>query len=312
MIREDEPPRPSDRISTLGTAATTISTHRKTDPAKLSRLLRTISDWIVMNALEKDRPPLSDGRRFRAGHPAASCRRARARWPARQVVSGAKFVRRFRAPLAIAAGFAMLLIVITFGAVRAYYREAKLNSDLEIATRQAESDAKRAKASFEMAREAVKNYYTTVATDPRLKPHDLEKLRRDLLESANEYYEKMTKQDADDPKLAARAPVGALIACGDVESEIGNWSDAEAAYNRAFAAATRLAQVNGADVEDQAERARVENNLGRCYLYTGRTEEAEAAYKQARAIWETLVENHPGARISGWACGQLQRVGQRL
>ena len=55
MIREDEPPRPSTRVSTLGETATTISTHRKTDPAKLSRALRRELDWIVMKALEKDR-----------------------------------------------------------------------------------------------------------------------------------------------------------------------------------------------------------------------------------------------------------------
>ena len=55
MIREDEPPRPSARISTLAAAATTISAHRQTDPVKLSRLLRRELDWIVMKALEKDR-----------------------------------------------------------------------------------------------------------------------------------------------------------------------------------------------------------------------------------------------------------------
>ena len=55
MIREDDPPQPSDRISTLGEAAATISTHRKTEPAKLSGLLRRDLDWIVMKALEKDR-----------------------------------------------------------------------------------------------------------------------------------------------------------------------------------------------------------------------------------------------------------------
>jgi WD40 repeat protein len=55
MIREEEPPRPSARVSTLGTAATTISANRKTDPAKLSQLLRRDLDWIVMKALAKDR-----------------------------------------------------------------------------------------------------------------------------------------------------------------------------------------------------------------------------------------------------------------
>jgi serine/threonine protein kinase len=55
VIREEEPPRPSTRITTLGEAATTVSTHRRTEPAKLSSLLRGELDWIVMKALEKDR-----------------------------------------------------------------------------------------------------------------------------------------------------------------------------------------------------------------------------------------------------------------
>jgi WD40 repeat protein/serine/threonine protein kinase/Flp pilus assembly protein TadD len=55
MIREDEPPRPSTRINTLGDSATAVSAHRKTDPVKLSRLLRHELDWIVMKALHKDR-----------------------------------------------------------------------------------------------------------------------------------------------------------------------------------------------------------------------------------------------------------------
>jgi tetratricopeptide (TPR) repeat protein len=55
IIREEEPPRPSTRISTLGQAATTVSTSRKSDPKQLSRLFRGELDWMVMKALEKDR-----------------------------------------------------------------------------------------------------------------------------------------------------------------------------------------------------------------------------------------------------------------
>jgi len=55
MIREEEPPRPSARISTLGeAAAATVSMCRKTEPARLSRMVRGDLDWIVMKALEKD------------------------------------------------------------------------------------------------------------------------------------------------------------------------------------------------------------------------------------------------------------------
>src|SRR5262249_17922880 len=52
IIREEEPPRPSTRISTLGQAASTVSTQRKSDPKRLSQLFRGELDWIVMRALE--------------------------------------------------------------------------------------------------------------------------------------------------------------------------------------------------------------------------------------------------------------------
>jgi tetratricopeptide (TPR) repeat protein len=55
IIREEEPPRPSTRISTLEQAATAISAQRKSDPRRLSRLCRGELDWIVMKCLEKDR-----------------------------------------------------------------------------------------------------------------------------------------------------------------------------------------------------------------------------------------------------------------
>jgi serine/threonine protein kinase len=55
IIREEEPPKPSTRINTLGQAATTLSTQRKSDPKQLCRLFRGELDWIVMKCLEKDR-----------------------------------------------------------------------------------------------------------------------------------------------------------------------------------------------------------------------------------------------------------------
>jgi hypothetical protein len=55
IIREEEPPKPSTRISTLGRAATTLSTERQSDPNRLRQQFRGELDWIVMKALEKDR-----------------------------------------------------------------------------------------------------------------------------------------------------------------------------------------------------------------------------------------------------------------
>src|SRR5713101_8044303 len=55
-IREQEPERPSTRLSTMLNAdLTNTAGHRRTDPPKLIHLLRGDLDWIVMKALEKDR-----------------------------------------------------------------------------------------------------------------------------------------------------------------------------------------------------------------------------------------------------------------
>ena len=55
-IREQEPARPSTRLSTMLDAdLTTVARHRQAEPGKLSSLIRGDLDWIVMKALEKDR-----------------------------------------------------------------------------------------------------------------------------------------------------------------------------------------------------------------------------------------------------------------
>src|SRR5262249_59724136 len=55
IIREEEPPRPSTRLSELKDTLTSVSAQRHTEPAKLTKLVRGELDWIVMKALEKDR-----------------------------------------------------------------------------------------------------------------------------------------------------------------------------------------------------------------------------------------------------------------
>src|SRR5207247_245527 len=55
MIREEEPPKPSTRLSDSGEALASISAQRHMEPAKLTRIVRGELDWIVMKCLEKDR-----------------------------------------------------------------------------------------------------------------------------------------------------------------------------------------------------------------------------------------------------------------
>src|SRR5262249_51946123 len=55
IIGEEEPRRPSTRLSESQDTLPSISASRQTEPAKLTRLVRGELDWIAMKALEKDR-----------------------------------------------------------------------------------------------------------------------------------------------------------------------------------------------------------------------------------------------------------------
>jgi serine/threonine protein kinase len=58
LIKEEEPPKPSTRLSGSGTLPS-VAAQRKLEPAKLTKLVRGDLDWIVMKALDKER-----GRRY--------------------------------------------------------------------------------------------------------------------------------------------------------------------------------------------------------------------------------------------------------
>ncbi|HKB35876.1 MAG TPA: serine/threonine-protein kinase, partial [Gemmataceae bacterium] len=117
IIREEEPPRPSTRISTVGQAATTVCANRRSDPKRLGLLFRGELDWIVMKALEKDRCRryetasafAADVQRYLADEPVLAC-------PPSAWYRFRKFARRNKAGLA-AAGFILFVIVLLGGGV---------------------------------------------------------------------------------------------------------------------------------------------------------------------------------------------------
>ncbi len=55
VIREQEPTKPSTKLSTLGQTLSDIAKHRSATPDVLTKAVRGDLDWIVMKSLEKDR-----------------------------------------------------------------------------------------------------------------------------------------------------------------------------------------------------------------------------------------------------------------
>ncbi|HEV8061686.1 MAG TPA: serine/threonine-protein kinase [Gemmataceae bacterium] len=137
IIREEEPPKPSTRISTVCQAATTASEKRRSDPRKLSRLFHGELDWIVMKALEKERNRryetassfAADVQRYLADEPVLACP------PSARYRLG-KFVRRNRGPV-LAASLVLLALVggvmgTSFGLLTAQRRLTQIEKATEI------------------------------------------------------------------------------------------------------------------------------------------------------------------------------------
>jgi WD40 repeat protein/serine/threonine protein kinase len=129
LIREEEAPRPSLRVSTLGERLSVVARDRHCDPAQLQRLLRGELDWIVMKALDKDRTRryetanglARDVERYLHDEPVEAC-------PPTTGYKLRKFARKNQKLLATAAAFLVLLLLGVAGsawqAVRATQAEA--------------------------------------------------------------------------------------------------------------------------------------------------------------------------------------------
>jgi len=153
IIREEEPLKPSTRISTLGQAATTISTQRQTDPKRLSQLCRGELDWIVMKALDKDRNRryesasafAADVQRYLHDEPVQAC-------PPSVRYRFGKFVRRNKTVLATT-GLALLLVVLLgvgvgcFFAWRSHEAEQRRMREEEITAEKRRAAVERGMAS---------------------------------------------------------------------------------------------------------------------------------------------------------------------
>jgi tetratricopeptide (TPR) repeat protein len=168
IIREEDPPKPSTRLSQLGrsgepsrngsrcgsrdTGLDSIAAQRGIEPTKLAKLIRGELDWIVMKCLEKDRT-----RRYEtASSLAADIERHLNDEPVlASPPSGwyrlRKFARRNKAALLTLALVAMLLVlgtgVSTWQAIRAIDAEKLAHTRWEAETRaRREADAARANA----------------------------------------------------------------------------------------------------------------------------------------------------------------------
>ncbi len=149
IIREEEPPRPSTRISTLGQTAATVSIQRQSDPRRLRQLFRGELDWIVMKALEKDRTRryetasalAADVQRYLGDEPVQAC-------PPSVWYRFRKFARRNKVALTIASSTALAGVLALLGFAVSYVQIGAARGEAESHAERERDARKEAEASL--------------------------------------------------------------------------------------------------------------------------------------------------------------------
>src|SRR5512136_1792857 len=136
-IREEDPPKPSTKLSTMGEASATQARNRRTERVALIRQIRGDLDWITMKALEKDRTRrygspsdlAADIERYLHHQPIVAR-------PPSTAYKARKFVRRHRFGVGVAGSVAMLLIAFS---VLTALQAARIARERDRANREAEA-----------------------------------------------------------------------------------------------------------------------------------------------------------------------------
>jgi serine/threonine-protein kinase len=150
----------------------------------------------------------------------------------------------------------------------------------------------RARANFVLAREAVDRYCTKVSDDPRLKEKDLEELRRQLLQTAAEFYEKFAEQEESDPEL--RVELGrAHRRLSGITNTLAGPRAARAPCQRSIDVLEALCAERPGEPADRDELARSYHQLGFLLRNLGELSQAAEAYGRARDIWQALTREQP-------------------
>jgi serine/threonine-protein kinase len=147
LIREQDPPRPSQRVSTLeAQALTTLTERRGVDPRQFTQSLRGELDWIVMKALDKDRTRryesagalAQDVERYLTGEAVEAC-------PPSAAYRLRKFAGRNKTALALAGAFVTFLIIMGVGIGWVVGDHAARRSALDAEVKQALAEVRQLK-----------------------------------------------------------------------------------------------------------------------------------------------------------------------
>jgi tetratricopeptide (TPR) repeat protein len=292
MIREEEAPKPSTRLSDSGEALASISAQRHMEPAKLTKLMRGELDWIVMKCLEKDR-----GRRYETANGLAAdvqhylADEAVQACPPSARYRMRKFVRRNKGPVLAGVALAALLVLGTVGTSIGL---AWALREERAATSAAAAEARQRQVAETQRDKAVVAEEKAVAEKQRASEEAAiaqavnDFVRNDLLAEAapgkNARNKKVTVEEVlgraarrVDGKFGKQPWIEAAIrqTIGDAYYELGDYSAAQRHLERALELRHRVLG------EEHSDTLQSMTSLAGLYLDQGQIPKAESLYAKA-------------------------------
>jgi eukaryotic-like serine/threonine-protein kinase len=244
QIREDDPPRPSTKLSNEAKIATKSAGLRRTEPRQLVRLLEGDLDWIIVKALEKDRArrydsPASfaaDITRHLTNQPVLAS-------PPSVSYRVGKFIKRHQVgALASAAVFLMLIALV-------------VSIEME------NIRIKRAEANLYQALGAADQI---IASTGRLKSAGdplMSMFQKDLLRRMTPFYTSLAMQNSTNEVIGKEAAL-AHSRLGDIDRLLENYREAVAEYRNAIDGFGKLAQDHPENREYRQALAYAHNYRG--------------------------------------------------
>jgi serine/threonine protein kinase/Flp pilus assembly protein TadD len=276
IIREEEPPRPSHRITTLPKAElSTCAKKRGLDDRTFTKSIQHELDWITLKALEKDRNRRyesssafgADVQRYLDDETVLAC-------PPSLAYRVKKMMRRHRVLLTTGS---LVIVASLIGTSVSIWQAVLANKSKRAAV-----------TSNAIARQAVDDMYTQFAEKWLSEEGNASQLQHEFLEKAATFYEADANQFSDDPTLAIDRLKSRQRVC-NIQIKLGQHKEAEAGLRDLIQRCRQRETSSPARVQFSLLELNSTAKLASLLATTGKNDAAKIEYSNAAIQLEVLA-----------------------